>query len=62
MDMVHGGTYIGKNVQNIDSDKCRLLDLEINGLYNLYSLENNLIIIGLIKMTKNKYASGILNF
>jgi hypothetical protein len=47
--------HICKNVQNIDNDKCRFLDLEINRLYNFYNLKNNLIDSNLIKMNKHKY-------
>jgi hypothetical protein len=42
-------THIGKNVQNIDNNKCHFLDLKMNRLNNFY----NLININLIKM-KNK--------
>jgi hypothetical protein len=47
--------HICKNVQNIDNNKCRLLDLEINRLYTFYNIKNNLIDSNLIKMNKHKY-------
>jgi hypothetical protein len=43
MHMVHSVLHVDENVQNINNNKCRVLNIEINGLYKFITGYTDLI-------------------